>query len=340
MSDRITRKLTTILAADAEQFSTAMTADEVGTFTELQAARDVFFKLIERHGGRVANTAGDGLIADFPSVVEAVQCAIEVQQELAARDTALSFRIGVHLGDVICDGADLIGEGVNLAARLQTMAEPGGVLISQQVYDQVRNKLSIGFEHLGAHRPRNLTEEVTVYRVSLGAPRPSRTARAPEGAARTSQTARVWQEDDPFEGAPQRRFDSEDTADTGDTGQTGAGSGPLRGLDRLCGRRLPLDKTSRRLVGLGAALILLDIVSDRGLWAHWPVLIFATLIGLREGQRILGRCEIWSVPVRIWVIGGFLVLVNLFSQSPPWSIWAVGGLALFSFLRRRRSQVE
>ncbi len=333
MTDRIIRKLTTILAADAEQFSTAMTTDEVGTFTELQAARDVFFKLIDRHGGRVANTAGDGLIADFPSVVEAVQCAIEVQQELAAKDTALSFRIGVHLGDVICDGEDLIGEGVNLAARLQTMSEPGGVLISQQVYDHVKNKLTIGFEDLGPQRPKNLTEDVTVYRISMGAPRPSRPTRAPfSEAERSSQTARVWQDPDPFEGAPERQYYAADTEEE-DTG-------PLKGMDKLAGRRLPLDKVSRRLIGAAGVMVFLDIFTDRGLWAHWPILIFALIIGLREGQRITGRSEIASIPIKLWFIGGFLILVNLFSQSPPWSIWAVGGMFLFSFLRRRKSQVE
>ncbi|MCG7621864.1 adenylate/guanylate cyclase domain-containing protein [Epibacterium sp. Ofav1-8] len=337
MRDRIIRKLTTILSADAEQFSTAMTTDEVGTYTELQSARDVFFKLIERHGGRVANTAGDGLIADFPSVVEAVQCAIEVQQELAAKDSALSFRIGIHLGDVICDGDDLIGEGVNLAARLQTMSEPGGVLISQQVYDHVRNKLTIGFEHLGPQRPRNLTEDVTVYRVSLGAPRHSRaTGASVAGAERSSQTARVWQDPDPFEGAPQRRFDDGEATDA----QEPPAEGPLRGLDKLCGRRLPISKGSRRLLGVAAGLVLLDIISDRGLWAHWPVLVLCMIIGLRDGPRIFGRNEVLSVPLRLWIIGGFLVLVNLFSQSPPWSIWAVGGLILFSLLRRSRSQPE
>ncbi|MHA1153603.1 MAG: adenylate/guanylate cyclase domain-containing protein, partial [Alphaproteobacteria bacterium] len=147
-----------------------MDADEVRALGALRAARRVFSKFIERHHGRIANTAGDGLIAEFPSVVEAVQCAIEVQGELGARSRdpggALRFRIGVHLGDVMVDGDDLLGEGVNLAARLQTMAEPGGVLISQQVYDQVQHKLSVGFEYLGEKRPRNFAEDVAVYRVA------------------------------------------------------------------------------------------------------------------------------------------------------------------------------
>jgi adenylate cyclase len=170
MSPDVQRKLTTILAADAEGYSRVMATDEVHALGALRAARRVFAQSIERHHGRIANTAGDGLIADFPSVVEAVQCAIEVQRELAgpAADGALRFRIGVHLGDVMIDGDDLLGEGVNLAARLQSMAEPGGVLISQQVYDQVQKKLAVEFEYLGDRRPKNFAEDVAVYRVSSG----------------------------------------------------------------------------------------------------------------------------------------------------------------------------
>ena len=137
MPTAIQRKLTTVLAADAAGYSRRMETDEIGTLTELRASRSVFVKLIERHNGRVANTAGDGLIAEFPSVVEAVQCALEVQRELADmphEHAQLRYRIGIHLGDVIVDGDDLLGEGVNLAARLESMAEPGGILISQQVF--------------------------------------------------------------------------------------------------------------------------------------------------------------------------------------------------------------
>ena len=183
-ADRIERKLTTILAADVEGYSRLMAADEVAAMAALKDARAVFARLIERHRGRIANTAGDGLIADFPSVVEAVQCAAEVQTELTARnrrqaaDRAMNFRIGVNLGDVMVDGGDLFGEGVNLAARLQAMAEPGGVLISQAVYDQVRSKLPIGYESLGPRRPKNLSDPITVYRVLLDgtAPAPSKAA--------------------------------------------------------------------------------------------------------------------------------------------------------------------
>jgi adenylate cyclase len=163
---QVQRKLTTILAADAAGYSAVMESDEVRTLSDLRTARGVFSQFIARHHGRIANTAGDGLIAEFPSVVEAVQCAIEVQRELDANTEGhLRFRIGVHLGDVMVDGDDLLGEGVNLAARLQSMAEPGGILISQQVYDQVQKKLSVGFEYLGEKQPKNFEDSVAVYSV-------------------------------------------------------------------------------------------------------------------------------------------------------------------------------
>jgi adenylate cyclase len=179
MSPPVQRKLTTILAADADGYSRVMEADEVATLGALRAARAVFSRFIERHHGRIANTAGDGLIAEFPSVVEAVQCAIEVQRELAAdTESGLKFRIGVHLGDVLVDGDDLLGEGVNLAARLQSMADPGGILISQQVYDQVQKKLTVGFEYLGEKRPKNFEESVGVYSVAPTGDASARPARA------------------------------------------------------------------------------------------------------------------------------------------------------------------
>ena len=168
MADAVERKLTTILAADVAGYSRLMAEDEVAALAALRGARAVFGRLIERHRGRIANTAGDGLIADFPSVVEAVHCAVEVQTELGAAGSAMRFRIGIHLGDVMVEDGDLLGEGVNLAARLQAMAEPGGVLISQPVYDQVRSKVPVSIEALGARQPRNLPEPVALYRLVIG----------------------------------------------------------------------------------------------------------------------------------------------------------------------------
>ena len=137
--------------------------------------------LIERHRGRVINTWGDGLIAEFPSVVEAVLCAVEAQKELRARNAGLpaerrlEFRVGINLGDVMVEGQDLYGEGVNIAARLQGLAEPGGIIISGTVHEQVRGKLVIGYEFAGPQQVKNIAEPVPAFRVRLDAsPEPTR----------------------------------------------------------------------------------------------------------------------------------------------------------------------
>src|SRR6476469_3120696 len=139
----------------------------------LKRHRDALAGLTERHRGRVVNTWGDGLIAEFPSVVEAVLCAGEAQKELRARNAGLpaerrlEFRIGINLGDVMVEGHDLYGEGVNVAARLQGLAEPGGIVISGTVHDQVRSKLVVGYEYAGPQQVKNIAEPVPAFRVRL-----------------------------------------------------------------------------------------------------------------------------------------------------------------------------
>jgi adenylate cyclase len=173
MAQSVERKLTTILCADVHGYSRLMEQDEAATLATLRGYRDAIDGLIARHRGRIASTAGDSLLADFPSVVEAVQCAIEIQQELAGRNRSLpdgrrmAFRIGLNLGDVMLHDGDLFGEGVNVAARLEALAEPGGICISRTVYDQVRNKLSVGFEDLGDQPVKNISEPVQAFRVRL-----------------------------------------------------------------------------------------------------------------------------------------------------------------------------
>ena len=169
----VERKLTTILAADVTGYSRLMGEDEPGTLATLKSYRETMAGFIASHRGRVVNTAGDSLLAEFASVVEAVQCAIAIQRELAARNEVLSpgrrmqFRIGLNLGDVMVEGDDLFGEGVNIAARLQAMAEPGGICIAGTVFDQVKNKLSIGYDFLGRQAIKNIAEAVPIYRVKL-----------------------------------------------------------------------------------------------------------------------------------------------------------------------------
>ncbi|HEX5079344.1 MAG TPA: adenylate/guanylate cyclase domain-containing protein, partial [Geminicoccaceae bacterium] len=190
MAHSVERKLTTILCADVHGYSRMMEEDEAATLATLRVYRDAIDALIARHRGRIFSTAGDSVLADFPSVVEAVQCAIEIQQELAGRNRSLpdarrmAFRIGINLGDVMLHDGDLYGEGVNVAARLETLAEPGGICISRMVYDQVRNKLTVGFDDLGDQSVKNISEPVQAFRVRLdGAGKDRRApARSPQPA--------------------------------------------------------------------------------------------------------------------------------------------------------------
>ena len=174
MTTKVRRRLTTLLCADVEGYTRLMEADEAGTLATLRQCRAAMATLVERHDGRIVNTWGDAVIAEFPSVVEAVQCAVETQQEIFSQNGGLPesrrmrFRIGIHLGDVMVEGDDVYGDGVNIAARLQELAEPGGILISGPVYDQVHNKLSIGFDCLGQQSLKNVANPVTGYRVLQG----------------------------------------------------------------------------------------------------------------------------------------------------------------------------
>ncbi len=182
-----------------------MGADEAGTLATLRHYRAAMTTLIERHDGRIINTWGDAVIAEFASVVEAVQCAVETQQELSGYNGGLPeprqmrFRIGIHLGDVMAEGDDVYGDGVNIAARLQELAEPAGILISGPVYDQVHNKLSIGFDCLGQQHLKNVANPVTGYRVLQGGapttrPVASRRPATPARAIHPPQTglSRAW----------------------------------------------------------------------------------------------------------------------------------------------------
>ena len=165
------RRLAAIFAADVEGYSRLMEADEVGTLKGLTERRAILDKVIADHRGRIANTAGDSVLAEFGSAVDAVQCAVEAQTALAKVDAGvppekrISFRIGIHIGDVMVRAGDLFGDGVNIAARLQSIARPGGVCISGATYDQVRKVLPVTFVDLGVQQVKNIQEPVRTYEV-------------------------------------------------------------------------------------------------------------------------------------------------------------------------------
>src|SRR5271163_266208 len=192
------RKLAAILHADVAGFSRLMGEDEAGTHQALGEVRSAVDPLITAHGGRIVGTAGDSLLADFSSVVDALNCAVEMQRASRAvndpipPERRLELRIGVNLGDVIVDGDDIFGDGVNIAARLEALAQPGTVCISQTVYDQVRNKLDLDYRPLGSHRVKNIVEPVRAYAVGVAvAPRPARGRRRFLAAAAAGAAALV-----------------------------------------------------------------------------------------------------------------------------------------------------
>ncbi|WP_136657892.1 adenylate/guanylate cyclase domain-containing protein [Nitratireductor sp. XY-223] len=305
---RVERKLTTILAADAAGYASAMDADEVGTLASLRAAREIFSKFITRHNGRIANTAGDGLIAEFPSVVEAVQCAIEVQRELGSNDRegSLRFRIGVHLGDVMVDGEDLLGEGVNLAARLQAMAEPGGVLVSQQVYDQVHSKLSVGFQYLGERRPKNFSEDVPVYCVSFAdEEQHGWFGRHGRGTSHkpTPETPKM----------PHR-----ETPPAADAGEL----------------RTRVIRHAKTLGAVWIGLLAINLATGGNFWVQWPGIVMLATIGF-EAAPLLARGRYGVYVARLAVVVATAALVNLFTWSGTlWVVWPAGALVVAEVIRR------
>jgi class 3 adenylate cyclase len=177
------RRLTAILAADVAGYSRLMGADEEGTHERLQAhLRELVNPKIEEHRGRIVKNTGDGFLAEFASVVSAVRCAVEVQRGMAERNAdtppekRIEFRVGINLGDVIVEEHDIFGDGVNVAARLEALAEPGGICVSGVVHDQVGDRFALVFQDMGEQQVKNIARPVRVYRgrdVGAAAPNPS-----------------------------------------------------------------------------------------------------------------------------------------------------------------------
>ena len=173
-AERVERKLVAILAADVAGYSRLMGSDEEGTLARLKAHRkEVIDPKIAEHRGRIVKTTGDGVLIEFPSVVDAVRCAVAVQQQMAERNSAqeqekrIEFRVGIHVGDIIIDDNDIFGDGVNIAARLEGIAAPGGVCISDDAHRQTRGKTDITFDYMGEHTLKNITEPMRAWQIRL-----------------------------------------------------------------------------------------------------------------------------------------------------------------------------
>ena len=267
--DKVKRRLTTVLCADVHGYSRLMGADEAGTLGMLRRYRTAIAALVERHDGRIVNTWGDALIAEFASVVEAVQCAVEIQQEISSQNSDPSqahqmlFRIGINLGDVMVDGSDIFGDGVNIAARLQELAEPGGVVISASVYDQVHNKLSVGFDYLGQQQMKNVAP-VTSYRVTIGGRAAGRHGFAVDESPRAGAVAGSEADD-------QRIRDR---------------YAPSAWLSSIPDQLANLPRPVAVILTVSGFLILINVFSNpHRIWFHWPVAALLFIVILRTVLR-------------------------------------------------------
>ncbi|MCP5080690.1 MAG: adenylate/guanylate cyclase domain-containing protein [Alphaproteobacteria bacterium] len=180
------RRLAAILAADVVGYSKLMAEDEEATLAHLQAHRsDLFNPKVAEHRGRIIKLMGDGTLVEFASVVDAVKCAAAIQSSLAESDGSIRLRIGINIGDIIVEGDDIYGEGVNVAARLESLADAGGVCVSRNVYDQVKGKVAAEFEDLGLQKVKNIPDPVQVYRLAFDS-RPPRPGTANGANAKSS----------------------------------------------------------------------------------------------------------------------------------------------------------
>src|SRR3954466_2577106 len=173
--ERLQRRLTAILAVDTAGYSRLMGADEEGTLARLKAHRHALLDpKIDEHQGRIVKTTGDGMLAEFASVVDSLRCAIEIQRDMLGcnadlpQERRIEFRVGINVGDIIIDGGDIYGDGVNVAARLEGLAEPGGICVSGRVQEDARGKLEITFEDAGEQQLKNIAWPVRLYRIRTG----------------------------------------------------------------------------------------------------------------------------------------------------------------------------
>ena len=189
---RVERRLAAIFAGDVAGYSRLMGVDEEGTLQQLKAHRkELVDPKITEHRGHIVKTTGDGMLVEFVSVVDAVRCAVDIQRGMAERNVdvpserRIEFRIGINVGDIISDENDIYGDGVNVAARLEALADPGGIMVSRNVHDQVRDKLSFSFEDMGEQTVKNIARPIGVHRVSLAESAPPATFKSTAAAAKT-----------------------------------------------------------------------------------------------------------------------------------------------------------
>jgi class 3 adenylate cyclase len=315
------RKLAAILSADVKEYSRLMREDEAATIRTLTAYREVMTSLIKQHHGRVVDTVGDNLLAEFASVVDAVQGAVAIQKEIKSRNAKMPksrrmlFRIGINLGDLVVEGDRIYGDGVNIAARLEGIADPGGICISRTAYDQIEDKLPLGYEYLGEKTVKNTVKPVRAYRVLFepGEIRFRKYKSMHERWSKSGETDRPSEEQ---------------------MKETGAGL-KIRGTSLL-------HKHLLIYAGVISFLFIINLLTWSGvIWFHWPALgwgLFLFLHWITIAKRWVNAKEkpkMWlykHLGIYLGVIG-FLFIINMLTWSGSiWFHWAALGWGFLLFL--------
>lgn len=209
----VKRKLTTVFCADVQQYGKMMARDEAGTLDRLRRYRSIMEKLFDKRDGRKVNTWGDAVIAEFISVVEAVRCAVEIQEAISSENRDLPdadqmwFRIGINLGDVMEDNGDIYGDGVNMASRLESLAEPGGIMVSQSVYNFTHRQLAIGYDFAGEQRGKDDDQPFASYRVRMGGQNSQQEEQLQQAQAQTAFVHHAAPDQDKGEKTPVAKLD-------------------------------------------------------------------------------------------------------------------------------------
>jgi len=328
-ADDVKRKLAAILSADAKEYSRLMRDDEAATVRTLTDYREMMTTLIRQHHGRVVDSPGDNVLAEFASVVDAVQGAVAIQKELKARNAKLPenrrmmFRIGINLGDVIVEGERIYGDGVNIAARLEGLAEPGGVCVSRTAYDQIEDKLPLGYEYLGEKTVKNIPKPVHAYRVLL----------EPEDAAPKVKKKKK-----------RRRTESHSppiplSVDIG---------AEKKRQHRKSRHRTRFYRHLQVYLSVVGFLFIINMLTDRGtIWFHWPALGWGLVLYLnwlhlgrkertdyRDKRKIRFQKHLGTY---VGVIGCLFIINMLTDRGTIWFHWPALGWGLILFLHWRPS---
>ena len=316
------RKLAAILSADVTGYSRLMREDETGTVRTLTAYRELMAALIRQHHGRVVDAVGDNLLAEFASVVDAVQGAIAIQKELKSRNAKMPknrrmlFRIGINLGDLVVEGDRIYGDGVNIAARLEALAEPGGICISRTAFDQIEDKLPLGYEYLGEKTVKNITKPVRAYKVVF----------------------------DPSDQGPRIGISSLSRLmkPGGKEPSTSVKKDEGRTRVRILNRTL-FRKHFLIFAGVTGFLLIINLLTwNSGLWFYWPALSWGLLLYLHgvntAGQG--GGTDAERPKMRFHKhlamyagVIGYLFIINIITwDGMPWVQWPALGWGLPLFL--------